>query len=65
MAKKHDIRQVDQLAAKHGLLGPWRGPLGNAIEAKKESAGLPSWYAFSWSELNEIAEQFKVDHDIS
>jgi len=66
MAKKADIKQVDDVAAAHGLTGPLRAAFGGAVEDAK-AAGLYDVVAgkISWSDLNEIAQDFKLEHGIA
>ena len=66
VAKKKDIKQVDDVAAAHGLTGPFRADFGKAVEDAK-SAGLYPVVAgtVSWNDLNAIAEDFKLHRGIS
>ncbi len=66
MAKKSDIKQVDDAAAAHGLTGPLRAAFGDAVEGAKD-AGLYNVVGgkVSWSDLNEIAEDFKLERGIA
>lgn len=66
MARKADIKQIEDVAAQHGLTGPWRRRYGEAVEDAKVNAEYPVVNGkLSWEHLNEIATQFKVDHGIS
>ncbi|MCP9491023.1 MAG: hypothetical protein MSC31_14290 [Solirubrobacteraceae bacterium MAG38_C4-C5] len=66
MAKKSDIKQVDDVAAAHGLTGPLRAAFGYAVEDAK-AAGVYNVIGgkVSWSDLNEIAEDFKLERGIA
>lgn len=64
VARKPDIKQVDDVATAHGLTGPLRA--FEAVEDAKTAGIYPVEKGkFRWEHLNEIAEEFKVDHDIA
>jgi hypothetical protein len=66
VARKPDIKQVDDVATAHGLTGPLRAAFGEAVEDAKTARIYPVEKGkLSWEHLNEIAEEFKVDHDIA
>lgn len=66
MAKKADIKQVDDVAAAHGLTGPLRAAFGDAVEDAK-AAGLYDVVGgkVGWSDLNQIAQDFKLERGIA
>lgn len=57
--------QVDDVAAAHALTGPLRAAFGVAVEAAKNAGLYPiAGGKVSWSDLNKIAAEFKLDHEI-
>ena len=66
MAKKADIKQVDDVAAAHGLTGPLRAAFGDAVEDAK-AADLYDVVGgkVGWSDLNQIAQDFKLERGIA
>lgn len=65
VAKKADIKQIDDVATAHGLTGPLRGAFGDAVERAKAADLYPVVRGkLTYSDLNEIATQFKLDRGI-
>lgn len=65
VAKKSDIKQVDDVAAAHGLTGPLRAAFGDAVEDAKAAGDYPVVGGkVNWSDLNKIAAEFKLDRGI-
>ncbi len=65
MAKKSDIKQVDDVAAAHGFTGPLRAAFGEAVEDAK-AAGVFDVVGgkVSWADLNEIAKDFTLERGL-